>query len=69
MFRLIDVNRVCDTGTVAFSDDIQLYISANLSPLQETIRASESCISDNQAWMHNNKLQLNPDNTDDFRHF
>ena len=48
----------------SFSDDNQLYISANLSQLQEITRDSQSCISDVQAWMHNNKLQLNPDKTD-----
>ena len=41
-----------------------LYISANLAQLQEIIRTSQSCISDVQAWMHNNKLQLNPDKTE-----
>ena len=44
--------------------DNQLYISANLAQLQEIIRTSQSCISDVQAWMHNNKLQLNPDKTE-----
>ena len=48
----------------SFSDDNQLYISANLAQLQEIIRTSQSCISDVQAWMHNNKLQLNPDKTE-----
>ena len=47
----------------SFSGDNQLYISANLSQLQEIIKASKSCISDVQAWMHNNRLQLNPDET------
>ena len=45
----------------SFSDDNQLCISANLAQLQEIIRTSQSCISDVQAWMHNNKLHLNPD--------
>ena len=48
----------------SFSEDNQLYISANLSQLQEIIRASKSCISDVKAWMHNNKLQLTPDKTE-----
>ena len=48
----------------SFSDDNQLYISSNLAQLQEIIRTSQSCISDVQAWMHNNKLQLNPDKTE-----
>ena len=47
----------------SFSEDNQLYISANPSQLQEIIRAAQSCISDVQAWMHNSKLQLNPDKT------
>ena len=47
----------------SFSDDNQLFISANLAQLQEIIRTSQSCISDVQAWMQNNKLQLNPDKT------
>ena len=51
-----------------FSDDNQLDISANLAQLQEIIRTSQSCISDVQAWMRNNKLQLNPDKTED-HHF
>ena len=48
----------------SFSDDNQHYISANLAQLQEIIRTSQSCISDVQAWMHNSKLQLNPDKTE-----
>ena len=48
----------------SFSDDNQLYISANLAQLQEIIRTLQSCISDVQAWMHNNKIQLNPDKTE-----
>ena len=44
-----------------FSDYNQLYISTSLSQLKEIIGTSQSCISDVQAWMHNNKLQLNPD--------
>ena len=32
----------------SFSDDTQLYISANLGQLQEIIRTSQSCISDVQ---------------------
>ena len=46
-----------------FSDDNQLYISANFSQLQELIGASQSCISDAEAWMRSGKLQLNPDKT------
>ena len=41
-----------------------LYISANLAQLQEIIRTSQLCISDVQTWMHNYKLQLNPDKTE-----
>ena len=48
----------------SFSDDNQLYISAKIAQLQEITRTSQSCISDVQAWMHNNKLQLNPDKTE-----
>ena len=40
----------------SFSDANQFYISANLSQLQEIIRASQSCTSDVQAWKHSNKL-------------
>ena len=47
----------------SFSDDSKLYICANLSQLQEIIRASKWCISDVQTWIHNNKLPLNPDKT------
>ena len=47
-----------------FSDDIQLYISVNLSQLQYIIRTSQSCISDVPPWMHNSKFQLNPANTE-----
>ena len=42
----------------------QLYKSAHLSQLHEIIAASQACISDAQAWMHNNKLQLNADKTE-----
>ena len=48
----------------SFSDNNQLYISADLGQLQEIIRTSQSYISDVQAWMHNGKLQLNPDKTE-----
>ena len=48
----------------SFSDDDQLYMSANLSQLQEIIRASQSCLSDVHACIHNNKLQLNPGKTE-----
>ena len=48
----------------SFSDDNQLYISTSLPQLQEIIRTSQSSISDVQAWMHNNKLQLNPNKTE-----
>ena len=52
-----------------FSGDNQLYISANLFQLQELIGASQSCISDVQAWMHNKKLQPNPSKTEHSHHF
>ena len=32
--------------------------------ITSSTRASQSCISDVQAWTHNNKLQLNPDKTE-----
>ena len=38
--------------------------SAYLCQLQEIVRASQLCISDVQAWIHNNKRQLNPDKTE-----
>ena len=41
----------------SFSDDNQLYISADLAQLQEIIRTSQLCMSNVQAWMLNNKLK------------
>ena len=46
------------------SDDIQLYISANLAQLQEINRTSQSCMPDVQAWMRNSELQLKSDKTE-----
>ena len=47
-----------------FSDDNQLYKSAHLSQLQEITTASQACISEVQALIHNNILQLNADKTE-----
>ena len=46
------------------NDDNRLYISANLSQLQEVIRVSQSCILDAQAWMDYSKLPMNPNKTE-----
>ena len=47
-----------------FSDDNQLYKSVPLSQLSTAISSTQECITDIQAWMHINKLQLNADKTE-----
>ena len=43
-------------------DDNQLYATAHVSELHETISSSQTCVSDVQAWMHHNKLQIKAPN-------
>ena len=47
----------------SFSDNNQLYKSGNITQLPEIINSTPSCISDVKAWMANNQLQLNSDQT------
>ena len=47
-----------------FSDDNQLYKSVSPSQLGQALSSTQECITDIQAWMHNNKLQLNADKTE-----
>ena len=47
-----------------FSDDNQLYKSVPVSQLGKAISSTKECITDIQAWMHSNKLQLNADKTE-----
>ena len=48
----------------AFADDTQLHVSVPPSNIQSAISSLETCLSDIQTWMLENKLKLNNDQTE-----
>ena len=48
----------------AFADDTQLHVSVPPSNIQSAISSPETCLSDIQTWMLENKLKLNNDKTE-----
>ncbi|WP_374210557.1 reverse transcriptase domain-containing protein, partial [Thiolapillus sp.] len=48
----------------SFADDTQLQVSVPPSNIQSAISSLETCLSDIQTWMLENKLKLNNDKTE-----
>ena len=52
------------TESQSFADDTQLQVSVPPSNIQSAISFLETCLSDIQTWMLENKLKLNNDKTE-----
>ena len=60
IFDLIQCNKI---ESQSFADDTQLQVSVPPSNIQSTVSSLETCLSDIQTWMLENKLKLNNDKT------